>query len=130
MENSKVRNNEYIYQLKKGGEKMVKYASYWDTSNWHSYVEVLNLQDQRADYRIVVYDRDGSVCWQDIRTLTPHAAERIFINQHVPEGDRREGFVVVEPVREGDEFPSVLIIYAEGQHWKEGIRFVPFTRVP
>lgn len=84
---------------------MVKYTSYWDASNWASYVEVLNLQDQRADYRIIVYDRDGSVCWHDTRTLNLHAAERIFINQHIPEGDRREGLVVVEPVGKGMNSP-------------------------
>ena len=105
-----------------------KYTSYYDCSNWNSSVEVMNLQNQRADYTITVFDRDGAHIWDDTRTLTPHETERIIIDS-VARG-RREGLVVVEPENEGDEFPSLLTIADEGRHWKRGNRFVPFIRVP
>ena len=112
---------------------MVKYVSYWDCSNWNSEVEVMNPQDRRADYRITVYDRDGSVKWSDNRSLTPHETERLAPCKNISGGGKKEGLVVVEPGEEekGDaEFPSLLTICDAGRHWKEGNRFVPFTRVP
>ena len=112
---------------------MVKYVSYWDCSNWNSDVEVMNLQDRRADYRITVYDRDGSAKWSDNRTLTPHETERLSLCEKISRGGKREGLVVVEPgkeEKEDAEFPSLLTICDEGRHWKEGNRFVLFTRVP
>ena len=126
----KRENNMTINSHNRAKETMPKYVSYWDASNWNSWAEVLNLQARRADYRITVYDRDGSVRWQDTQTLTPHETERIFIDEHIPSGGRREGLVVIEPVKEGDEFPTVLTIRGEGQNYKEGNRFVPFIRVP
>jgi hypothetical protein len=108
---------------------MAKYSSYWDASNWNSDVEVMNIQNRQAGYRITVYNRDGSERWQDTKSLTPHETENININSHIPAGGRREGLVVVEPVEEGDEFPAILIIRGEGQHYKEGNRFVPFIRI-
>lgn len=114
---------------------MVKYVSYWDCSNWNSDVEVMNLQDREADYRITVYDRDGTVMWSDNRSLTPHTTERLPLCKEISRGGSREGLVVVEPNDEDeetkdDEFPSLLTICDVGRHWKEGNRFVLFTRVP
>ncbi|MDP3045756.1 MAG: hypothetical protein Q8N93_10225, partial [Bacillota bacterium] len=78
-------------------KKMAKYVSYYDESNWDSSVEVMNIQNARADYRITVYDRDGSRYWQDSRTLTPFQTERISIREKIPNRGQKEGLVVIEP---------------------------------
>ena len=111
----------------------MKYVSYWDASNWSSDVEIMNIQNHHSQYRISVYDRDGSLSWQDVRSLTAHQTERIGIKQHVPAGGKREGLVIVEPGDDEfaeDEFPSMLTICDEGRSWREGNRFVNFIRVP
>jgi hypothetical protein len=76
---------------------VVSYISYWDASNWRSEVEIMNIQDYQTQYRISVYDRDGSLKWQDVRSLTAHQTERIVINSKVPSGGHKEGLVIVEP---------------------------------
>jgi hypothetical protein len=108
---------------------MAEYVSYYDCSNWISEVEVMNIQDETVDYRITLYDRDGSEAWSDIRTLTPHQTERIRLNSHAR--NKKEGLVVVEPVQaKENEFPSLLVICDEGRDWRKGNRFVPFIRIP
>jgi len=109
---------------------MARYVSYWDASNWNSYAEIMNVQNRTAEYKISVYNRDGSNPWNDVRSLTAHQTERIFIDEKIGSGGLREGLVVIEPAKEGDEFPAVLTICAEGQHYKVGNRFFPFIRVP
>jgi hypothetical protein len=110
---------------------MAKYVSYYDESGWDSLVEVMNIQNARADYQINVYDRDGSQYWQDRRTLTRFQTERIAIREKIPNRGQKEGLIVIEPVGgTNNDFPAMLIICAEGQDYKVGNRFVPFIRVP
>lgn len=104
-----------------------RYASYYDCSNWHSYVEVMNLQDHLCNYRITVFDRSGAQVWSDIRSLAAHESERLGIDS-VAKG-QKEGLVVVEPTEAGEEFPSLLTICDVDSNFKEGNRFVPFIRV-
>lgn len=107
------------------------YVSYWDASNWESSVEIMNIQIHQSQYRITVYDRSGSLSWQDVRSLTAHETERIVIDKVIPSGGKREGLVTVEPAEiMEDEFPAMLTICDEGRHWKQGNRFVNFIRVP
>ena len=111
----------------------MKYVSYWDASTWDSYVEIMNIQNHQSQYRISVYDRGGSLSWQDVRSLTAHETERIEIDHYIPAGGHREGLVIVEPGDDEfaqDEFPSMLTICDEGRNYKEGNRFVNFIRVP
>ena len=110
---------------------MAKYISYYDESNWDSSIEVMNIQNGRFDYQITVYDRDGSQYWQDRRTLTSFQTERIEIRDKIPNRGQKEGLIAIEPVNgTRNEFPAMLMICGEGQHWKEGNRFVPFIRIP
>ncbi len=75
---------------------MARYVSYYDCSNWISNVEVMNLQNQRADYRVTLFDRDGTEVWTDTRTLTSHDTERRDLNAHAR--NEKEGLVKVLPI--------------------------------
>lgn len=106
---------------------MARFVSYWDASNWLSFVEVMNLQDSAGNYTITAYDRDGTTLWQDTRNLSGHQTDRILLDDQT--GGSGEGLVVVEPEKPENEFPSLLTIRGEGQDFKVGNRFVPFIRV-
>jgi len=116
---------------------MAKYISYWDCSGWSCTVEVMNIQNHDAKYRITVYDRTGNNSWSDTRNLAAHGTERVALCQvQLEPHNGTEGLVIVEPSAEtaeefpDAEFPSMLTICDEGRHWKIGNRFVNFIRVP
>lgn len=85
---------------------MVKCISYWDCSNWNFTLEVMNMQDQNAQYTITVYDLGGSQRWKGVRSLAPYKTERINIDHVIPPEKRRGGLVIVEPSESNeDTFP-------------------------
>ena len=85
---------------------MVKCISYWDCSSWNFTLEVMNIQNHNAQYKITVYDLDGSQKWQGVRSLAPYETERINIDHVLPSEQRRKGLVIVEPTENEDEFPA------------------------
>lgn len=117
---------------------MIKYVSHWDASHWLSTVEVMNLQDREATFTAHVYHTDGGEIITHKSTLPAHGDERIDINDQIrqrqlgPENREWQGMIVIEPERQGDEFPAMLTICdAERAHrdWATGNRFVPFMRI-
>lgn len=76
---------------------MVKCISYWDCSEWNFTLEVMNMQNHKAQYKITVYDLDGHQSWQGVRSLAPYKTERINIDHALPPERRKEGLVIVEP---------------------------------
>ena len=114
-----------------------RYVSYYDCTDWNSNVEVMNLQDLDAKFIITLYRRNGSLVWQNTVATKPNETKRIQLDRYAP---RDEGLVVVEPEKEGWEFPSMLCITNAkdillpsglGKITKTHLqRFVPFIRVP
>ena len=112
---------------------MPRYVSYYDESNFDSWVEVMNIQSRTGEYKISVYDRDGSRYWRDrSRILSRYQTERISIRTQITNTGNKEGIIMIEPADENPEyeFPAMLTIRGEGQNYKVGNRFVPFIRVP
>jgi hypothetical protein len=107
---------------------MAKYMSYYDTSGWQSFVEVMNAETVPSEYKISVFNRDGSLKKELVRTLNPHAADRLHLN--ALGADNTEGLVIVEPVNGNDDFPSLLTIRGTNQpDYFIANRFVPFIRI-
>lgn len=128
-----------------------QYVSYYDCSGWNSTVEIMNLQPFPASFRITNYSRDGQLYWEEVRNPNAHETIQISLDRKSP---THEGLVVVSPLEDGHEFPSMLIINEEASisrrfpsleriekldrteflDWlkslKTGVRFVPFIRVP
>lgn len=128
-----------------------RYVTYYDCSGWNSTVEVMNIQPFPASFKITNYSRDGQLYWQYIRNPNAHETIQISLDRKSP---THEGLVVVSPVEDGHEFPSVLIIGEQPKvsrvfpdleiyepvdknvilEWlkslKKSLRFVPFTRIP
>ncbi len=111
-----------------------QYVSYYDCTGWNSIVEVMNLQHWTAECIITVYDRFGNSDWEQKLLLRSHETKRIYLDKHVP---KNEGLIVVEPLKHGWDFPSILCIAPSKV--PSGLprikptqlqRFVPFIRVP
>ena len=110
-----------------------RYVSYYDCTGWNSKVEVMNLQDHDANFTITLYRRNGSLVWQDTIKAMAHETKQIPLDKYAP---RSEGLAVIEPEKEGDEFPAMLCITNAtvppglGQVTTAQLqRFVPFIRV-
>ena len=111
-----------------------KYVTYWDGSNWQSYAEVMLAKSTigpGGTYLLRVFDRDGTVLASRTQFLSLFQTDRVDLNALVGgAGTAREGLVMVNDASgDDDEFVSVLTIRGEGQDFKVGNRFVPFTRI-
>ena len=111
-----------------------KYVTYWDGSNWQSYVEIMLAKSTigpGGTYLLQVFDRDGTLLVSHSNLLTLFQTERIDLNALVGSaGTYKEGLVMVTDAgSDDDEFVSVLTIRGQGQDYKVGNRFVPFTRI-
>ena len=109
-----------------------KYVTYWDGSNWQSYVEIMLATSNigpGGTYLLRVFDRDGTLLASRTNLLMLFETERVDLNALA--GGAGEGLVMVNDAgNDDDEFVCVLTIRGEGQDYKEGNRFVPFTRIP
>lgn len=107
---------------------MAKYMSYYDTSGWLSFVEIMNAEQKTAGCKMSVFNRDGSLKKEFTYTLKPHETKRLDLNSIG--ADETEGLVVVEPTTEDADFPCMLTIRGKNQpDYFIANRFVPFIRV-
>lgn len=111
-----------------------KYVTYWDGSNWQSYAEIMLAKSTvgpGGTYLLRVFDRDGTLLASQTNLLMLYQTDRVDLNALVgASGTNREGVVIVTDAgNDDDEFVSVLTIRGDDQDFKEGNRFVPFTRI-
>jgi hypothetical protein len=99
-----------------------KYVAYYNCSGWSSVVEVMNLQGWTAEFTVVLYSRTGFPLVRKTIKVKPHETKRLKLDSINPHYD---GLIVIQPVKQGLEFPSTLILRKNRSY-----QFVPFIRVP
>lgn len=107
-----------------GDDPRPKYVAYYDCTGWNSRIEVMNLQNSKAECLVTIFSRPGSPVWEKNLTLEPKETKRVNLDKYAP---KNEGLIVVEPLEHGQEFPATLHIRKIRARVPQ---FVPFTRIP
>lgn len=106
---------------------MAKFVSYFDCSGWESSIEVMNAQKDEKKFNLSAYAQDGKELLSQDHTISGRGTIRIKLNDHLR---GHQGQVVIKHVENADDaFPAIMTLCADGEDYKLGNRFFPFTRV-
>jgi hypothetical protein len=98
----------YVECEKKIGNRPL-YTSYFDCDKWNCITETMNIQDTREKFLITIYQRPGMIVKQEILPVKAHETIRYELNRYA----KGQGHVTVRPLKDGKEFPSMLLATEE-----------------
>ena len=104
---------------------MARYVSFYDCKGNKCHVEVSNLQLNNSQFQFSIYAHDGSQIDTKKFSLRSNETLRINLKDYIKEDD--QGLIVIEPTIQENEFPSMLLI--QNTSLREGIKYIPFTRI-